>query len=87
VKIVTIKDILKKENQLYYRNDYTATVVYEIGKGKRVDQPLEFSVERPATGNLDISIQLPATFDYPRVPALRSLKEYISSIEKKGNLL
>ena len=87
MKIITIRDILKKENHLFYRNDYTGTLVYETGTGKQVDQQFDFSVERSATGEVDISIKLPAAFDYPRVPAIRSLKEYISTIDKKGTLI
>ncbi|MBN2050832.1 MAG: hypothetical protein JW760_10340 [Spirochaetales bacterium] len=87
MKIVTIKDILKKENHLFYRNDYSGTVVYEITNGTTLDQPVEFSIERSALGTVDIQIRLPEAFDYPRVPALRSLKAYISSIEKEGTLL
>jgi len=87
VKIITIKDILKKENHLYYRNDYSGTLVYDDGNGIEEEQPLEFSIERSAVGTVDISVNLPDSFTYPRVPALRSLKEYISAIEKKGTLI
>lgn len=87
MKIITIKDILKKENHLFYRNDYSGTLVYEAGGGKQIDQPLEFSIERSAMGTVDISVTLPRDFDYPRVPAIRSLKDYISAIDEKGMLL
>lgn len=87
MKIITIKDILKKENHLYYRNDYSGILVFEVGQGKTKDHPLEFSVERSAVGGVDVTVNLPENFDYPRIPALRSLKEYISSIDKEGKLL
>jgi len=86
MKIHEIRNLTKKETPLHYRNEYTGSLVYSAGKIEE-EAIIEFTLERTATGNLDISVSFPTSIHYPLVPALKKAKDYISSMEKKGRLI
>ncbi|WP_319561821.1 hypothetical protein [Marispirochaeta sp.] len=86
MKIHEIRNLTKKETPLHYRNEYSGSLVYSAGNIEKEAQ-LEFTLERTATGNIDISIAFPASIHYPLVPAVKKVKSYIFDLEKDGRLL
>lgn len=87
MKLISINNIKKKDVPLYYRNEYTAESEFILIGENIVIIPINFSVEMAPTGEKNIDIKIKQSIDYPIVPILRSLKEEISSLEKKGKLL
>ena len=86
MRLVSINNIEKKDVPLYYRNEYSADSAFTLIGEKAVNIPITFSIEMAPTGEKNIDIQLKQSIDYPLVPLLRTLKEEISSMEKKGLL-
>jgi len=87
MKLVSINNIEKKDVPLYYRNEYSADSDFILIGNNAVNIPIYFSIEMAPTGEKTIDIQFKKSIDYPLVPLLRTLKEKISSMEKKGLLL
>ena len=87
MKLSAISEIVKKNVPLHYRNEYTAKAVFEAPGGKQAVKRIEFVVEMSATGQKDIRINILDTIDYPLVPILKSLKDEIQVLDKKGLLL
>lgn len=86
MKVLEIKDIKKKNIPLHYRNEFKASVVFEYMHLKQEESPVEFTLEHSATGNIDISVRILKKLNYPLLPALKSLKDYIRDLEKQGKL-
>ncbi|WP_143305699.1 hypothetical protein [Marispirochaeta aestuarii] len=86
MKIHEIRNLTKKETPLHYRNEYTGSLVYSAGKIEE-EAVVEFTLERTATGNVDISVSFPSSIHYPLVPAVKKVKAYITGLEKTGRLL
>ena len=86
MKIIEIKNLAKKETHLHYRNDFTGMVVYATPGNKQNQKKFEFSLERTATGALDVNVNLLESIEYPLVPAIKVLKNYIIDLDKKGKL-
>jgi hypothetical protein len=85
MKVLEIKNMLRKEVPLYYRRDFTGTAVLEIPL-KIVESPVEFTIETGPTGKKDIEITIRNTIDYPLIPLVKGLKEYISDLDQEGKL-
>ena len=87
MKLNRIVDIVKKDVPLHYRNEYTANAVFDLAGGKTLSRRIEFVVEMSPIGSKDIRITVVDSVDYPLVPVLKSLKEEIQSLDRKGSLL
>jgi hypothetical protein len=85
MKIVTIKDMIRKDVPIYYRKLYTGTAVIEMAKGNQ-DYRIDFSIEYKPTGQKDINITFIDSLDYPLIPVQKELKKYIDEMDSAGVL-
>lgn len=86
MKVLEINSILKEEGYIYYINRYTANIVIEI-MTQRITFPISFSIEVNPLGIKTINLEpLPREIDYPIIPLSKSIKEYITQIDKEGKL-
>jgi hypothetical protein len=85
MKIVEIKNIIRKDVPLYYRMHYSGIAVLEL-IDKNIDCHIDFSVETKPTGAREISITRIDTVDYPLIPLKRELKNFIGSLDSGGVL-
>jgi hypothetical protein len=82
----TLKDIVKKDTAVHYRRIYTAKAVIEVLKDVMVEKKIEFVLEHSAIAPVSISVTLLEDLDYPMVPIIAALKDYIGQLEKRGEL-
>lgn len=89
MRLIEVHGIKRKDTPLRYRNDFKGSAVFEyppaIGK-KNEEKSIEFSVERSALGNVEVSVRLLDDIDYPVLPVIKSLKKHIFYLNKKGLL-
>lgn len=83
--VLTISDITRKENFIYYRREFTAKAHIDL-PGKKHFGGIEFIIETAPTGKKDISITFVDSVDYPLVPLMLTLKEYILNMDRTGSL-
>jgi len=85
MKVIAVKDMIRKDVPIYYRRLYTGVAVIEVNKGP-ADYRIDFSIEYKPTGNKDISISFIDTVDYPLVPLNKELKKFIDEMDSAGGL-
>lgn len=86
MKILELSSILKEEGYIYYINRYTAIAKIEI-MTNIISFPLSFTIEMNPFGVKTIDLDpLPKEIDYPVIPLSKSLKEFISLMDKEGSL-
>jgi len=85
MKIITIKDTIRKDVPIYYRMLYTGVAVIELNKGPQ-NFRIDFSIETKPTGQKEISITFIDAVDYPLVPLTKELKQYISQLDANEGL-
>ena len=85
MKVVSIKDMIRKDVPIYYRKLYTGVAVIELNQ-KSIDYRIDFSIEYKPTGQKDINVSFIDTIDYPLIPINRELKIYISELDSNGGL-
>lgn len=86
MKILQIKNIEKKDIPLHYRNEYKGLAVMEMAADTRLEKQINFILERSPMGQLDVSVELLEDLDYPLLPVIRTLKEFITELDKRGEL-
>jgi hypothetical protein len=85
MKVVVIKDMIRKDVPIYYRKLYTGVSVIETNKGP-MDYRIDFAIEYKPTGQKEISVNFIDKVDYPLVPVIKELKNYIDNLESAGGL-
>ena len=85
MKIIAIKDMIRKDVPIYYRKLYTGVASIEIGKGPE-NYRIDFTIEIKPTGQKEISVSFIDTVDYPLVPLNKELKKYIDELDNAGGL-
>ena len=68
-----------------YRRNFTGLAVIELPI-KTIEVPLDFIIEMGPLGNKDFDIELKDKIDYPLLPVMKKLKEYIEKLEAEGKL-
>lgn len=80
-----ISDITRKENFIYYRREFFGNASYNflnrVHKGR-----IEFTIETTPMGTKDITIKIVDPVEYPLIPVIKSLKDYIKTMDKEGKL-
>jgi len=85
MKVITIKDMIRKDYPIYYRKLYTGVAVIELNKGPS-DYRIDFCIEYKPTGNKDVTVNFIDTVDYPLVPVSKELKKIITDMDSLGEL-
>ena len=83
--VLEIKNLYREETGLYYRRNFTGLAVIELPI-KTIEMPLDFIIEVGPMGNRDFDIELKEKLDYPLLPVMKKLKEFIERLDKEGKL-
>lgn len=86
MKILELKDIIKKDMLIHYRRVYDATAVVKMVDQSIIDLLLTITIEQSPLGHNDITVDFNNSIDYPLVPAMKKVKTYIADIDSKGML-
>jgi translation initiation factor 1 (eIF-1/SUI1) len=85
MKILSIKDIVRKDVPIYYRRLYSGIAVLEL-INKSIETHIDFSIEHKPTGHKETLVTLIDKVDYPLVPLVAELKKHLSDLDSKGSL-
>jgi len=85
MKIISIRDMIRKDVPIYYRRLYTGVAVIEFNV-KQENFRIDFSIETKPTGQKEIIVNFIDTLDYPLIPVIRELKKYINDMDDAGGL-
>lgn len=77
----------KKDDHIFYRNDYTAVAHLTGLDGRDTTKRIRFSVELAPTGKKEIKVEFLEKPDYPVLHLIKSIKEEILELDRRGDLL
>ena len=77
--------MIRKDVPIYYRRLYTGVAVIEF-KDTPADFRIDFSIETKPTGHKEIAVNFIDIIDYPLIPVIKELKQYINELDYEGGL-
>jgi hypothetical protein len=86
VRVINIKDIIRKDVPIYYRLLFTGVAVLELANEKVSDYRIDFTIETKATGQKEVIVSFLDEVDYPLLPVIRELKICITEMYLNGML-
>ena len=85
MKVIAIKDLVRKDVPIYYRLLYTGVAEIELSKGAE-NFRIDFSIEIKPTGEREINVSFLDKVDYPLIPVIKELKKLIDTMHENGTL-
>jgi len=85
MKVIAIKDIVRKDIPIYYRLLYTGVAEIELTKDA-ANYRIDFSIEIKPTGMKEIIVTFLDALDYPLLPVVKELKALIDTMHTNGAL-
>ena len=85
MKVIAIKDIVRKDVPIYYRLLFTGVAVIELTKDPE-DYRIDFSVEIKPTGQKEITVSFLDDIHYPLIPIIREIRNVIDTMHSNGLL-
>jgi len=85
MRVISIKDMIRKDVPIYYRLLFTGVAVLEL-TGKAAEYRIDFTIELKPTGHKDISVTILDDIHYPLLPIINELKTTIDAMHTNGLL-
>ena len=85
MKVIAIKDVVRKDVPIYYRLLYTGVAEIELTKDAG-NYRIDFSIEIKPTGQREIGVTFLDKVDYPLIPVVKELKTLIDTMHEDGTL-
>lgn len=85
MNILELKNIEREEGYIYYVRKYTANAILELNT-ETTSTPIAFSIETGPLGDKNISVKIVQAPNYPILPLMKQLKEFILNDDKEGRL-
>lgn len=85
MNIIELKNIAREEGAIYYFRKYTADAVIELPTETALT-PISFSIETGPFGDKNLSLKIIEAPNYPVLPLMKALKEFILTDDKEGRL-
>ncbi len=79
MKVISVKDIIRKDVPIYYRLLYTGVAVIELANGS-ANYRIDFTIEIKPTGLKEISVTFLDNLEYPLLPVIKDLKVIINKM-------
>ncbi|MDR2535793.1 MAG: hypothetical protein LBD29_07160 [Treponema sp.] len=85
MRILEIKEIVRKDVPIYYRRFFSGIVAIEFLE-MVVERRIDFFIETMPTGQKEIIVTIAEPIDYPLVPLIKALKATIDTLDANGEL-
>ena len=85
MRVIELKDVLRKETHLHYRREFTACAVLDI-LDRPMEKRIEFTMESTPLGTLKVNVHLIDQVEYPVIPILSGIKDFVTDLDRRGHL-
>lgn len=85
MRVIELRDLLRKETHLHYRREFTAKAVLDI-LDRSIEKRIEFSMEKTPLGSTTVKVTLIDPVEYPVLPLISGIRDFVSDLERDGSL-
>jgi len=84
--VAEISDLQRIPMAIDYRRMYRGTAIIAVGDRRLPGCTIEFTLEMSPWGTHEVTVRFIDPAEYPIVPAIKILKEHISTLDRNGEL-
>jgi hypothetical protein len=85
MKVVELRDLSRRESPVHYIKELTAVAVIEWNE-RQSESDISITLEHKPMGPPDVRVRLLDTVEWPALPVIRAIREYVVDLERAGRL-
>ena len=85
MKVLEIRNVYREDGCIYYFRKFKGDAVVQLPVAT-LETPITFSIEASPLGTKDIEVEIVQPIDYPVIPVMNALKEFIRTEDSEGKL-
>jgi hypothetical protein len=86
MKVNLLRHLVKEDGPIHYRRKYNATAELALTAENTLEVPIAFTLEHSPLGTVEVTVTLKEKLDYPSLPVIKELKDFIQSLESNGEI-
>jgi hypothetical protein len=85
MRVVEMRDLCRRDSPVFYIKELTAVAVIEWGQ-RQSESDVAITLEHRPLGPPEVRIHLLDAVEWPTLPVIHAIKEYIVDLERTGRL-
>lgn len=85
MKVVELRDLNRRESPVHYIKELTAVAVIEWNQ-RQSESDVSITLEHRPLGPPDVRVHLLDAVDWPVLPVIHAIQEYVVDLERTGRL-
>jgi len=85
MKVVELRDLNRRESPVFYIKELTAVAVIEWNQ-RQSESDIAITLEHKPIGPPDVHVHLLDSVDWPALPVIHAIKDYVTELERSGRL-
>jgi hypothetical protein len=85
MRVVELRELSRRESPVHYIKELTAVAVIEWGL-ERNESDVSITLEHRPLGPPDVRVHLLDVVDWPTLPVIHAIRDYVVDLERSGRL-
>jgi hypothetical protein len=85
MKVVELRDLNRRESPVHYIRELTAVAVLEWGQ-RQSESDISITLEHKPLGPPEVRVHLLDAVEWPALPVIRAIRDYVADLERNGRL-
>jgi hypothetical protein len=85
MKVIELRDLNRRESPVHYIKELTAVAVIEWNQ-RQSESDVSITLEHRPLGPPDVRVHLLDAVDWPVLPVIHAIQEYVVDLERTGRL-
>jgi hypothetical protein len=85
MKVVELRDLSRRDSSIHYIKELTAVAVLEWDQ-RRSESDIAITLEHKPIGPPDVTVHLLDAVEWPALPIIRAIRDYVTELERSGRL-
>lgn len=85
MKVVELKELSRRDSPVHYIKELTAIAVVEWG-ARQSESDVAITLEHKPMGPPDVRVHLLDAVEWPTLPVIHAIKDYVVDLESRGKL-
>jgi hypothetical protein len=85
MKVVELRELSRRDSPVFYIKELTAVAVVEWGT-RLSESDIAITLEHKPLGPPDVRVHLLDAVEWPTLPVIHAIKDYVTDLERSGRL-
>ena len=85
MKVVELRDLSRRDSPVHYIKELTAVAVLEWGQ-RQSESDVAITLEHRPLGPPDVRVHLLDAVEWPTLPVINAIKDFVVDLESRGKL-